>query len=199
MKCNTYTIYALSDRAGQIKYIGQTQYPLANRLSVHKAKAMNNHNTEFNSLKSRWIRSCGYDITILAMKTANTKTEADNLEKALIFSLSNLGFILTNTNHNPNVSMPQSQRIKLSKAMTGRKHSASTKLKISSAISKPVYQYTKNGTLVKAWFSAIQAERSGEGFSKTSISKCCVGKGKYHKGYIWSFTELDTEQLSIIF
>lgn len=60
-------------------------------------------------------------------------------------------------------------------------------------LSKPVYQYTLDGTLVKIWPSARECGRNG--FSKTAVSDCCnnkylkEGNNKY-KGYIWSYVPL---------
>ena len=54
--------------------------------------------------------------------------------------------------------------------------------------SKKVYQYDLEGNLIKEWVSAAEAGRNG--FDKASISSCCSGKYKTHKGYIWSYKEL---------
>ena len=49
--------------------------------------------------------------------------------------------------------------------------------------SDPVLQLTLDRQLVKEWPSAREAERNG--FHHGSISACCSGKLKQHKGYIW--------------
>lgn len=54
--------------------------------------------------------------------------------------------------------------------------------------SKTVYQYDKDYNLIKIWYSAAEAGRNG--FSSGHISACCLGKRKFHKGFIWSHTEL---------
>ena len=56
-------------------------------------------------------------------------------------------------------------------------------------ISKPVYQYTKDGSLVRSYPSAIEAERKS-GYHQGHISACCLGKRKQHKGFIWTYTPL---------
>ena len=53
---------------------------------------------------------------------------------------------------------------------------------------KKVYQYDKDYNLIKIWDSAAEASRNG--FDNANISKCCSGKQKTHKGYIWSYEEL---------
>ncbi|MCI6458453.1 MAG: NUMOD4 domain-containing protein [Clostridium sp.] len=54
--------------------------------------------------------------------------------------------------------------------------------------SKKVYQYDLKGNLIKEWSSAYEAGRNG--FTRSHVSKCCLGKQKTHKGYIWSYEEL---------
>jgi len=57
--------------------------------------------------------------------------------------------------------------------------------------SKKVYQYTKEGELVKEWDSLRSV--SDAGFTSSTVSNCCNGnKGiKSHKDYIWSYNNLD--------
>ena len=50
----------------------------------------------------------------------------------------------------------------------------------------PIKQYTLDGEFVREWESAIQAEREGS-FMSTTITKCCKGKQKTHKDYIWKY------------
>lgn len=54
--------------------------------------------------------------------------------------------------------------------------------------SKPVYQYTLDGKLVKIWSSTRECERNG--FNQGLVSECCNGKRKSHKGYKWSYNPL---------
>lgn len=48
---------------------------------------------------------------------------------------------------------------------------------------KKVYQYDKNGNLVKIWDSGMDAQRCG--FFTSNISKCVRGVLKYYKGFQW--------------
>ena len=52
---------------------------------------------------------------------------------------------------------------------------------------KQVYQYTKEGELVKIWESTMECGRNG--YSHQHISACCRGERKTHKGYIWSYRQ----------
>ena len=56
----------------------------------------------------------------------------------------------------------------------------------SKTISKAVVQYTLDGTFVREWPSAMDAERNG-GFSSVCICMCCKGKIKSHKGFIFLY------------
>lgn len=61
-------------------------------------------------------------------------------------------------------------------------------LKLVGLETKKVYQYTLDGTLVKIWNSTMECGRNG--FTQSSVSQCCNGKLKKHKGYIWSYKPL---------
>lgn len=54
--------------------------------------------------------------------------------------------------------------------------------------SKRVAQYTLDGTLVAVYPSTHEAARQ-TGFKQSSISACCRGKLKKHKGYIWKYID----------
>ena len=56
----------------------------------------------------------------------------------------------------------------------------------SSIFSKPVGQYSLDGTLIKVYPSQCEAVRQ-TGFSQGNIWSCCLGKRKTHKGYIWRY------------
>ena len=64
--------------------------------------------------------------------------------------------------------------------------------KVAEKLSRQVYQYTKDGTLVAIWESTRECGRNG--FDHNHVSDCCLGKRKSHQGYIWSYTELNKKQ-----
>lgn len=51
--------------------------------------------------------------------------------------------------------------------------------------SKPIFQFTLDGVLVKEWPSINEVGRYG--FSRRHITACCRGERKTHKGYIWKY------------
>lgn len=78
-------------------------------------------------------------------------------------------------------------RRKLSEAKKGKHRSEETKRKISENQSKPVVQIDPTtNKIVKVWESSTEAVRQC-GFTHGSISRCCNGKLKTHKGYKWVF------------
>ena len=77
------------------------------------------------------------------------------------------------------------QRKKLSQARKGYVTSEETKNKISESLSNPVYQYDLNNKLIKKWRNIQEPKRSGMPYDPTCFSKCCLGKLKTYKGFIW--------------
>lgn len=55
--------------------------------------------------------------------------------------------------------------------------------------SKKVYQYTLDGVLVRVWQSVNEAGRNG--FCVSSIVRCCQGKLRQHKGFLWFYVPLN--------
>ena len=55
--------------------------------------------------------------------------------------------------------------------------------------SKQVYQYDKNGTLVSIWESTNEVGRNG--FNQGNVTSCCNGNRKSHKGFKWSYEEIN--------
>lgn len=60
--------------------------------------------------------------------------------------------------------------------------------KNNPAYSKPVFQYSLDGILIKEFPSAMQVKRE-LGFNNAHISLCCNGKRKSAQGYIWRYKE----------
>lgn len=58
---------------------------------------------------------------------------------------------------------------------------------ISSKISKPVMQMDKDLNVIAVYKSGVSCEKFG--FNSASISKCCKGKLKTYKGYIWRYKD----------
>lgn len=70
----------------------------------------------------------------------------------------------------------------------GTRNKRMSSSKINGSGSKPVYQYTLDGVLVRVWPSVNEAGRNG--FCVSSIVRCCQGKLMQHKGFLWSYVLL---------
>lgn len=57
--------------------------------------------------------------------------------------------------------------------------------RMAKKLSKQVGAFNKNGELVMVFSSVMEAHRNE--FDGSSISKCCNGKLKTHKGYEWKY------------
>lgn len=58
---------------------------------------------------------------------------------------------------------------------------------INNKNSKSIYQYTKQGVLVRAFYSSAEAFRV-TGISQGNISSCCTGARKSCGGFVWRHT-----------
>ena len=81
-------------------------------------------------------------------------------------------------------------KVKMSDAQRGKKLSEETKARIGAAQkndpkkSKAV-QALKDGNVIMEFPSAMEAKRHG--FDASAVVKCCRGKWKFYKGYIWRY------------
>ena len=57
----------------------------------------------------------------------------------------------------------------------------------AKALSKKVLQLSLTGELIREWESTHECGRNG--FDKGNVSRCCNGKQKTHKGFLWMYAE----------
>jgi hypothetical protein len=57
--------------------------------------------------------------------------------------------------------------------------------KFCKAMSKAIYQYTKNMGFIKKWESGKECKRNG--LTSDIITKCCKGEQKFYRNCIWSY------------
>lgn len=62
--------------------------------------------------------------------------------------------------------------------------------------SRTVHQYTLDGSLVRLYPSAHEAERM-TGYPHSNISACCNGKYKTMYGYMWSYTPINNQRINL--
>lgn len=88
--------------------------------------------------------------------------------------------------HKKGIVFSEEHRNKISKAHKGKILSEETKKLMSDLTpKKKVAQYTLDGELVKIWGSVTECGRNG--FNKGAVSRCCNGKLKIYKGFIWKY------------
>lgn len=58
---------------------------------------------------------------------------------------------------------------------------------ISEKISKPVIQYNKSGNEMARYKSSVEYEK--EGYHSAGVSKCCNGRLKTYKGFVWRYED----------
>lgn len=88
--------------------------------------------------------------------------------------------------NNPNYGnhLSEKSKQKIREARQGTKQSIETIKKKS----KPVNQYTKDGTFIKTWIGASQVMKE-LGIDKSSISRVCKGTKKSAGGFVWKYAE----------
>ena len=69
----------------------------------------------------------------------------------------------------------------------GSRNERISKTKTNGKTSKKVLQFSKSGEFIREWESTRECERKG--FDHSGVMKCCKGKLKSHKGYIWRYKE----------
>lgn len=67
----------------------------------------------------------------------------------------------------------------------GTRNKRASEKKTNGKMSKSVIQYTLDGEFVKEWVSLHECSRNG--FHHQNIIRCCRGKYKQYKGYIWKY------------
>lgn len=89
---------------------------------------------------------------------------------------------------NQNNSLTQKKR---SDSMKGDKHPMYGKLGKTNPNSKPVYQVSMDGNIIRKWNALSEAERQ-TGTDESSISRCCQGKLNSSGGFRWIYaSDLD--------
>jgi hypothetical protein len=70
----------------------------------------------------------------------------------------------------------------------GTRTERATKANTNGKCSKPVYQKTLDGKLMREWPSLMEVERQ-TGWDNSNISACCLGKRKSAYRFRWSYTK----------
>ena len=66
--------------------------------------------------------------------------------------------------------------------------SEAAKEALKEKLSIPILQFTKDGTFIKEWQSAIEVQRQLR-IACSNICKCCKGRLKHAGGFVWRYKE----------
>ena len=139
----------------------------------------------FPEICGEWFDGCEID-HVNTIRNDNTAT--------------NLKVVSCSENANNPLTIEHQSSAKIGKKMTedfckkqseihqGKKHSDTTKRKISKVLKKAIIQISPEGTELFCYFSAIDASQD-LGINRKSINNCCLGKQKTAGGFIWKYKE----------
>ena len=171
-----YLITNITDNPYEV-YIGQTTNPY-NRLANHRR----NYHKDI-------------EMTILDEIKTTLRQDWEQLETFWINQFQNWGFKLNNKNKGGNgpTHFTNESKNKISIAKKGQTYSTFTtrydkgKLRPNSTHNKPVNQYSLDGTFIKQWNSAREAQRFINGKDMGSVGDCCREKCKTGYKFKWSY------------
>ena len=69
----------------------------------------------------------------------------------------------------------------------GTRNERVSKAMTNGKLSKKVLQLSLSGELIREWESTRECGRNG--FCQSSVARCCQGKQKTYKGFIWKYEE----------
>ena len=179
-------IYTFVNKQNGKEYIGQTIQPIQERDYQHYYDAfnMNKHNKFCNALRK--YGKGGFIRQILHTVEADTAEELfDKLNK-----LEDEEIISRDTIKNGYNSMRGGRNFKREYGKTISESKFNSVYKNSNIIE----QYSLDGKLINTYKSAMQAERAINGDNR-HILAVCRGQRKTHKGFIWKFGHVKSDEL----
>ena len=179
----TGLIYTFTNKENGKEYVGQTIQPIEVRDYAHYYEAFNqNKGGKFNNAlrkygKGGFIRSIVHEIT--ADELIDKLNELEDME---ILSRNTITNGYNTLRGGRNTVKTCGNSISKSKFNSTYKNS------------NTIEQYDKSGNLIATYASAMQAERAIGG-DNGHILAVCRGKRKTHKGFIWKFGHVKSDEL----
>lgn len=175
------------------QYVGQTIISVKKRYGQHLA--------EDNAL-SRAMKTHKHMVSILEVVDIEKLDDAEIKWIAEKNTLWPRGYNFTTGGSSPRIS--EESRKKISQKMMGKNNHRFGMCGKYSSVSKPVYQYSKDGKFLKEYESMSLAQES-TGIPFKSISACCTRKPdkngyitKSAGGYMWKYADGDTSDIEPI-
>lgn len=186
---NKGIVYLYSFDNGK-QYVGQT------RISVKKRYVQHFSN---NDLLANIMKKHRHAVSVLEI------VDIDKLDEAEIFWIKTLNtvwpFGYNFTYGGEHTVFSEATLDKLSEQKTGDKNPQFGKRGKYSSVSKPVYQYSKDGKFINEYESMSLAQEA-TGISFKSISVCCMGKTdkngyvtKTAGGFMWKYADGDKSDI----
>lgn len=172
------TIKQYQSKNGYCVVVLGTKHSNRKRYYVHRLVAK-----AFPEICGEWFEGCEVD-HINTIRNENIAT--------------NLKIVTSSENANNPLTIKHQRSAKIGKKMSedfckkqseihqGKKHSDTTKHKISKANKRAVTQILPDGTELFSYFSAIDASQD-LGINRKSINNCCLGKQKTAGGFKWRY------------
>lgn len=182
----TGLIYTFTNKENGKEYVGQTIQPIEVRDYAHYYEAFNqNRGGKFNNALRKYGKG-GFVRSIVHEITADTAEELiDKLNE-----LEDMEILARNTITNGYNTLRGGRNVIKTCGNSISKSKMNSIYKNSSIIE----QYDKNGNLIATYASAMQAERAIGG-DNGHILAVCRGKRKTHKGFIWKFGHVKSDEL----
>lgn len=196
-------------------YIGQS-WDIARRLKSYRNLNCKNQRKLYHSLSKYGFENHKFEV-LYEFKNIPQQIELNNLEKYYLSIYRATSFELLNlndsesrgkiseetrkkmsdaakkiTNRPKGFMISAETRKKLSIAATGKKGNQPTKERLEK-MSKPIYQLSLDGFLIKEYPSIAEAAKQ-TGFYASNISYCASGKFTQSGGYKWQFKPAAVEE-----
>lgn len=182
----TGLIYTFTNKENGKEYVGQTIQPIEVRDYAHYYEAFNqNRGGKFNNALRKYGKG-GFVRSIVHEITADTAEELiDKLNE-----LEDMEILARNTITNGYNTLRGGRNV----VKTCGDSISKSKINSIYKNSNIIEQYDKNGNLIATYASAMQAERAIGG-DNGHILAVCRGKRKTHKGFIWKFGHVKSDEL----
>lgn len=171
-------LYKISN-IGRIKSLGRLKTNGKNKYISHEI------------ILKPWVNAQGYLCAALWAKGKKVKTMLVHrlVAEAFIPNPNNYPYV----NHmDENKQNPKAENLEWCTMEYNFKYGTALE-RMAESKSKKVYQYSKEGKLIREWKSTKECGRNG--YDDVSVWKCCTGKSKTHNGFIWSYKELSKSQI----
>ena len=189
-----WCVYKHTNKHDGKSYIGRCRYPNVNK-RWHNGKGYIGCSRFLDAIKKNgWdsfnheILFCNlsFDESVRLEKEMIAKYKTNDPDHGYNVSIGGIAFF-KGLHHTADTKRRISENLKrYEMTESHHKHLSESKKGAKHHLAKRVYQFTKDGTLVKEW-DYMQKASEELGINKANISSCCLGNRKTAGGYIWTY------------